>query len=81
MWRRHLRPSGPQGLLVRKAMSRTKQDLAVKQGAVSGSVTINAKAAAQRASYDWQWSLDLKLWTDVPQTLKARYWAGSSVSG
>jgi len=60
------------GLQVRKPTSHTKQDLAVKQGAVSGSVTLAAKAAGHRASYDWQWSLDQKVWTDVPQTLQSR---------
>jgi len=65
------------GLEVRKATSRTKQDLVVKQGAVSGSVIIVAKAAATKASYDWQWSLDQKVWTDLPQTLKSRTSADS----
>jgi uncharacterized protein (DUF2126 family) len=65
------------GFLVRKAPSRTKQDLAVTQGAVSGSVIIAAKAAGKRASYDWQWSLDQKVWNDVAPTLQSR----TSVSG
>jgi hypothetical protein len=60
------------GLLVRKAAVRTKLDFQVKQGAASGTVILVAKAAGPRASYDWQWSMDQKVWTDLPQTLKAR---------
>jgi hypothetical protein len=60
------------GLLVKKARAHTKQELAVKQGAIPGTVTILAKSAGTRATYSWQWSLDDKAWTDLPQTLKAR---------
>jgi len=60
------------GLEVRKATARTKQDFAVKQAAVSGSVTLDAKAAGTRAAYNWQSSLDQKVWTDLSQTVKAR---------
>ena len=60
------------GLLVRKVAVHTKLDFQVKQGAVSGTVILVAKAAAARASYDWQCSLDQKAWTDLPPTLKAR---------
>jgi hypothetical protein len=60
------------GILVRKVAVRTKLDFEVKQGAVSGTVILVAKAAGPRASYAWQWSLDEKVWTDLPPTLKAR---------
>ena len=60
------------GFDVPKARSHTKQDFAVKQGAVSGSVILVAKAAGIRAAYNWQSSLDQKVWADLPQTVQAR---------
>jgi len=60
------------GMTVRKARSSTKQQLAVKQGPISGSVTIVAKSAGSRSVYSWQFSLDQKSWTDLPQTIKAK---------
>jgi hypothetical protein len=59
-------------LTLRKATPRIKQDLAAKHGAVSGSVRLVAKSAGHRASYQWQWSLDQKVWTDLPVTIQAR---------
>jgi hypothetical protein len=46
--------------------------LGVKQGSVSGTVNLAAKAPAHRASYAWQYSTDQKTWTSVPQTLQAK---------
>ena len=60
------------GMLVKKSVAHAKQELAAKQGAISGSVTILAKSAGPRATYSWQWSPDDKVWNDLPQTLKAR---------
>jgi len=69
------------GMAVRKAAVRTKQDLAVTQGAVSSSVILVAKAAGKRASYEWQYSLDQKVWTDLPATLQAHTSASSLAVG
>jgi hypothetical protein len=61
------------GMGVRKATTRTKPPFAAKQGPVSGSVRVAAKAAALRASYEWEWSGDGgKTWTPVPPTLQAK---------
>ena len=60
------------GLLVKKAAVRSKPDLDVKQGTIAGTVTILAKSAGPRTAYSWQWSLDQKAWTDLPQTIQAR---------
>jgi hypothetical protein len=60
------------GLSVRKIGMRDKAPLAAEAGDVSGSVEVVAKAAARRASYDWQYSLDLKTWVDAPSTLQAK---------
>ncbi len=64
-------------MAVRKVTLHDKADLAVKQGSVSGTVTLSAKAAAKKAAYNWQYSTDQKTWTSLPQTLKAK----TSVSG
>lgn len=60
------------GMSIRKSTTRNKQDIAVKSGVVSGSVHVVAKAAASRASYNWQYSTNLKTWTNLPTTLQAR---------
>jgi hypothetical protein len=53
--------------------ARSKAPLAVKPGTSSGSVRVAAKAAAHRASYEWQWSGDGgKTWTPVPSTLQSK---------
>src|SRR5580704_685967 len=61
------------GMSVRKTAARTKAPFAAKQGPVSGSVRLAAKAAAVRASYEWEWSGDGgKTWTAVLPTLQAK---------
>jgi hypothetical protein len=60
------------GMSVKKVTLHPKEAFTVKPGSVSGSVTLIAKAAAHRASYDWQQSLDQKTWTDLPSTLQAK---------
>jgi hypothetical protein len=58
---------------VRKATPRNKAPFAVKPGAVSGTVELVAKAAAVRASYEWEWSGDGgKTWTAASPTLQAK---------
>lgn len=59
------------GMNVRKVTPRVKQDLTLKPGKVSGEVKLVAKAAAARASYEWQSSTDGKTWTALPSTLQA----------
>jgi hypothetical protein len=60
-------------LAVKKVPLRQKQSFVAKYGATSGTVEVIAKAAAARASYDWQYSIDGgKTWVDVPNTLKAK---------
>jgi hypothetical protein len=50
-----------------------KPALAVKNGDVSGSVKLVAKAAAKRVSYNWQQSLSVSApWTELPTTLQAK---------
>ncbi|MGH7294530.1 MAG: hypothetical protein ACRELB_06350 [Polyangiaceae bacterium] len=61
------------GMGVRKATSRSKAPFVATQGPVSGSVKLVAKAAALRATYEWEWSSDGgKTWTPVPPTLQAK---------
>ena len=57
---------------LRKVPSRNKPDLALKRGAVSGTVHAVAKATKGARANDWQYSLDGgKTWVDVPPTTKA----------
>ena len=67
------------GMAVRKVTLHAKAALAVRQGsvrplvpAVSGTVSLTAKSAAPKAAYNWQYSIDQKTWTSLPQTLKAK---------
>jgi hypothetical protein len=58
---------------VKKTAIRVKVPFAAKYGPISGTVRLVAKAAAARASYDWEWSGDGgKTWTSVPSTLQAK---------
>jgi hypothetical protein len=65
-------------LRVRKVPVRVKAPFAVKQGNVSGTAILTAKAQGPHASYDWQMSVDGgHTWTDLTSTTKAR----TTVSG
>jgi hypothetical protein len=72
---------GSAGMAVRKVTLHDKPALAVKQGSVSGTVTLSAKAAAKKAAYNWQYSTDQKTWTSLPQTLKAKTGVSGLTSG
>jgi hypothetical protein len=69
------------GMDLRKVTFRDKATLAVKQGSVSGTVKLAAKAVAKRAAYDWQYSTDQKTWTSLPQTLQAKTGVSALTSG
>ena len=60
------------GMAVRTVTLHSKGELTVRQGPVSGSVKLVAKAVAHRACYEWQYSTDQKTWIDVPPTLQAK---------
>jgi hypothetical protein len=64
---------GSVNMSVKKTPGHVKVPFAAKPGAVSGSVDLTAKAAAPRASYEWEWSGDGgHTWTPVLPTLKAK---------
>ena len=66
------------GMAVKKPAARAPRVFAAKAGTVSGSVTLVARAAARRASYEWQYSTDAgKTWLAAPNTLQAK----TTVSG
>jgi hypothetical protein len=50
----------------------SKPELAVSDGALSGSVQLIALAVASAASYSWEYSLDQETWTVGAQTAQAR---------
>jgi hypothetical protein len=60
------------GMTLRTVTLHDKAALSVKQGSVSGTVVLMAKAAGKRAAYDWQYSIDQKTWTSLPPTLQAK---------
>jgi hypothetical protein len=60
------------GMTLRKVTLHDKAQLSVKQGSVSGTVVLSAKAAGKRAAYGWQYSTDQKTWTSLPPTLQAK---------
>jgi hypothetical protein len=60
-------------MAIRKTAAHSKLPFAAKAGPVSGTVLLAAKAAAARASYEWEWSGDGgKTWTAVLPTLQAK---------
>ena len=61
------------GMAVRKTPTASKPPFAAEQGPLSGTVKLAARAAADRASYEWQWSTDGgHTWTPLPPTLQAK---------
>jgi type V secretory pathway adhesin AidA len=58
------------GMTTRKVTLHDKPIIAAKQGSVTGAVNLAAKAAATKAAYTWQYSVDQKTWTTLPQTMK-----------
>ena len=61
------------GVAVKKAPTHAPRTFGARPGAVSGSVTLTAKAAGRRASYEWESSTDGgKTWVLAPVTLQAR---------
>jgi len=61
------------GMSLRKVPSRTKAPLAVKPHAISGTVSVAAKAVGKTTSNEWQFSVDGgKTWTAAPSTTKSR---------
>ncbi len=60
-------------LAVKKVTPRQKQSFVARYGATSGAVEVIAKAAAPRASYEWQYSIDGgKTWVSTPNTLQSK---------
>jgi hypothetical protein len=60
------------GLHIKKTGKRNKPPISAKNGPTSGSVVLDALRVATIAVYLWQFSLDQKSWSNVPQTMKAR---------
>jgi hypothetical protein len=60
------------GMTLRKVTPRDKTQLSIKQGSVSGSIVLTAKAAGKRAAYGWRYSTDQKTWTSLAPTLQAK---------
>ena len=66
------------GVMLRRNPVRKFLGFHAKLGTAPGSVKVVAPAAARRASYDWQYSIDGgKTWVELPQTLQTK----TTVSG
>ena len=59
------------GMTLKRLGKIDKPELAAKYSGLSGVVVLDAKAVAPSASYYWQFSLDGKTWTSVPETMKS----------
>jgi hypothetical protein len=60
------------GMSVKRPSLHDKQPLAVKRGPVTGSVVVVAKAAGDRATYEWQYSQVREPWIDLEPTRQAK---------
>ncbi len=61
------------GMSVRKTPTRMPRTFRASSGAVSGTASLVAPAAARRASYEWQYSADGgKTWVTAPVSLQAK---------
>ncbi len=69
------------GFELKHKAPRTKVPFTVKHGNGTGNVRLIAVAAAKRASYNWQMSLDGVRWTDLPTTIKANTVANGLTEG
>jgi hypothetical protein len=59
------------GMSVKRVTNHDKPPLEARQGRVSGSVVLYAKAMPSRCFYDWQYSLDGVHWVSVASTMQA----------
>jgi hypothetical protein len=58
------------GMTLKKIGKIVRPELTAKYTGISSVVELDAKAVAPNASYYWQFSLDSKNWTSVPETMK-----------
>jgi hypothetical protein len=59
------------GMFIKKVVVRDTPDLAIRQGATSGTAIARAKSRGRGATYWWAFSADEKTWIVVPATRKA----------
>jgi hypothetical protein len=59
------------GMSVKNATGPVKSGFVVKQGSVSGTARMIARAEGTRASYEWQYSQDGETWLSLESTVQA----------
>jgi hypothetical protein len=59
------------GMSIKNATGPVKSGFVVKQGKVSGTARLIARAEGTRASYEWQCSLDGETWLSLEPTMEA----------
>jgi hypothetical protein len=69
------------GMSVKRPSLHDKQPLSVKRGLVTGSVVVVAKAAGDRATYEWQYSQVGEPWIDLEPTRQAKKIVEGLVAG
>jgi hypothetical protein len=60
------------GLRIKRVVKRNKPPVRASYGATSGSVVLDALRVAAVAMYFWELSLDQKVWSSAPETMKSR---------
>jgi hypothetical protein len=68
------------GMSVKRPGLHDKQPLAVKAGPTTGSVVVVAKAAGDRATYEWQYARAGEPWIDLEPTRQAKKVLGGLVA-
>ena len=58
------------GMSLKDARGPGRAELSVKQGGISGSVLLVARAIARKASYEWQYSTDQERWVTADTTFE-----------
>ena len=69
------------GMSVKHSSGHPKPLFEAKQGRLSGTAHLVAKALPTRSSYDWQSSLDGVVWTDLERTMRANADVSALVPG
>jgi hypothetical protein len=59
------------GMSIKNATGPVRSGFVVKQGRVSGTARLIARAEGTRASYEWQYSLDEETWLSLEPTMHA----------
>jgi hypothetical protein len=60
------------GMSLKNARGPSRPTLKVRQGRIPGSVLVDARAVGRKASYEWQYSTDQKLWVTAETNFECK---------